>query len=455
MDSSSENRPRPDEAAGGEAKQAVPETQQAGAVRAGRGWLGCTLLGSAAIVLAALGGWAAWQRWGPVPELPEIELCILRLEWSKAERAARRYLSRHPDEPEAIMLLARVWAGQGNYIQCAQLLQQRIVPESRHGPEALLRAAQAWLAANYRRRAEGAALKCIELEPATLDALRAQQACRRLLCTIYALELRREELRRVAWQMHEHALPAERHEPLGMMLRAEWEIVEPGRSIPAFEDALKADPNDWLSRRALGLYQLEDGLTQQARANLYRCLQAAPENLLMWHAWLECLHRTGDIFGLQNAVERLPDSAAAKGIFWFYRAMAAERDGKLQYALEWVERARQLEPANGEYWHRLGMLLMRTGKRVEGKKWLERSHKYQEARTKLNDAFSEYKSVWWLQPEGRPATAYRVAHAYEQLGWHRFAIAWYKVALVEDPAHELSIAGLERVQRLLAAAAGQ
>jgi len=86
---------------------------------------------------------------------------------------------------------------------------------------------------------------------------------------------------------------------------------------------------------------------------------------------------------------------------------------------------------------------------------MDRNRKYQQGRTKLSDAFIEYSSAWRLEAERRPAIAYQVAHAYEQIGWLRFAIAWYRVALAEDPAHELSIAGLKRVQRLAEAARGQ
>jgi tetratricopeptide (TPR) repeat protein len=233
-----------------------------------------------------------------------------------------------------------------------------------------------------------------------------------------------------------------------MRARYEFEMVDPQVALGLLAPALVNDPEDLLTRRAIGLYHLEAGNTEKARAQLIRCMQESPDNLLMWEAWLQCLIKSGaGEFELELAVHDLPQSADGSAECWKARQILAERQDNLQLAQEAAEQSVRLQPSEAEHYHQLGLILMRLGKKEDGQRELTRSQELQQTRQELRQLFDDYRRDYnRMEPGSRTELVYRFGQVYEKLGRQEEAAAWYRVALSESPSHQLSMAALERLR---------
>jgi tetratricopeptide (TPR) repeat protein len=392
------------------------------------------------------GVWLAQNRWSEPRSLLEIERLMNRQSWVEAESQLQRYRARHSKDPSAQMLLGRALAARKAYSDSARALEE-ISEEAPERALALLRAGQAWHEGRFRREAERAWKACLAMSVGDVDLPAVQQECRRQLCAAYALERRRDDLWDVTAKMTAHSQPRLWHEPFAMRARYEFEMVDPQVALGLLAPALENDAKDLPTRRAIGLYHLEAGNAEKARAQLIRCVQESPADLLSWEAWLQCLHKTGaGDLELQQALRALPPSADSSAECWKARQTVAERQDNLQLALEAAQHAVRLQPSEPEHCHRLGQILIRLGSKEEGQEQLARSQELQQARLQLRDLFDEYRRDYFeLDPAPRAELVYQFGQAYEMLGRQGEAAGWYRVALSESPAHKLSLAALERL----------
>jgi tetratricopeptide (TPR) repeat protein len=414
----------------------------------GRSWLIRLWYGlgfSVAVVLSGAATWWVQEWWAGAATLEVIAPLIRQQKWGAAQTQLRRYLAKHPDSPSAIMMLGRTLAGQGKFEECAQLLESIPADTPVHG-EALLRAGQAWRHLNRRREAERTWRKCIDELPYMPQILAHQQDCRRQLAGMYALERRRAEFWEITWEMYERGNPALLLEPLEMRLRYEFEMVDPAVAMAELQAGKDTDANDILTRRAIGIYYLEAGEAERARAELFLCIQALRNDWRVWDAWLLCLYKTGDYTGLQQAVEDLPPSADNAAEAWKFRSLVAEHGGKLDDAIAAAERAVQLNPSDPELWYRLSQLAIRSGDAETSQKYLARSQTIKEQLDKLREAHRAYVENWETQPQRRPEIAFDLGHAFEQLVKPQDAEGWYRVALRENPTHGPSANALRSLQ---------
>jgi tetratricopeptide (TPR) repeat protein len=402
------------------------------------------VIGAAAVVLVA---WKLAKSRVP-QSLADIERLIDRGALPRAEQQARRYIERHASDSAGLLLLGRILGARESYSECAQVLLQ-VPVESPDRSMALLRAGQAWTMAHRVRDAEQAWRASIELgNDSSPQDPAIRQECRRQLCRLYALERRRDALWQMSWAMYADVPPRLKHEPLGMLARYDFELVDPLTAAPSLESAVDTDPTDFYSRRALGLYLLEAERTEQARAHLYRCVQDARENPVVWEAWLGCLYKTGDSFGLKKALDELPTSADSSTECWKYRGLLAEQQGDIPGAIAATKRCLQDRPWESEFHYRLGQLLRRVGDSKAAQDSIVRSQELQAAQSQLRDAFDNYKHDWAGETRRRPELAMQLAAAYEQSGRLKDALAWLRIALAEDPGHLPSIAAIERIESL-------
>jgi tetratricopeptide (TPR) repeat protein len=330
-------------------------------------------------------------------------------------------------------------------VECAKQLEA-VPDDAAERREALLGAGLAWKAANHRRDAERVWLLGLELPRPELGPSDFEIQCLRQLCETYALERRRAELWSMTGRVIQLAEPRQKHEPLVMRARYLFEMVDPQVASSLLQPALDIDPKDLKTRLAVGLYHLEADQMKEARAQLFRCVQQAPDEPSVWEAWCSCLHKARDMFALERAVGQLPASADASAVCWKFRGLVAEQKGKLDEAVLALGRSVELEPSEPEFHHRLGQLLVRTGQTAPGQQHLTRNQELQNAREALREAMDEYRKSWTRDSDRRPEIAYRFGSAYENLGQVEESKAWYRAALSEDPAHAESIAALERVQ---------
>ena len=398
------------------------------------------------VAISAVIGWMTRERWMEAPSLDRIGLMIDRREFGPADRHIRRYIAAHPNDPEAIMLRGRLFGAQQHFDACARTLEQVPADAVERAP-ALLQAGRAWELARRRRNAERAWKECLQNAGDDPELPLVQQHCRRMLCRLYAIERRRNELWAMTDELVQRIAPQQRHEPLSMRTRFEFEMVDPQVALVELEPAIEQDPEDWITRRAIGQYQLEASNTEKARAQLYRCVQADRDSLAAWEAWLRCLFETADIFGLEQAIPDLPPAADASAECWKYRAIVAERKKDLDGAIAAARRAVELRPSEGEHYHRLGQLLMQAGDKDNGQAMLARNQELQDAQQQLRDGFDAYRRDYSAGSADQKAEiAFRLGQGYAGLGRNSEAAAWYRVALSENPSHSPSIGALQQLQ---------
>jgi tetratricopeptide (TPR) repeat protein len=388
---------------------------------------------------------ATRKKWMAPATLDPIYLLLQRREWSQAERQLRRYLDVHPESPETLLLSGQILGAKGNYVECATRLEQ-MNPQVPQRVQALLFAGRAWLQAGRRREAERVWRECLAQSNSELETPVLQQQCRRMLCGIYAMERRRTELWALTAEMSQFGPPRLRHEPLAMRARFEFEMVDPQVALAELEPAIAQDPQDFEALRAAGLYHLEAGDSDKARAYIYRCVQENRESVPALEAWLQCLYQTADNFGLQQAVRELPNDADSSAEIWKFRAIAAERDDDMPQAIAAVRRAVAIRPFEAELHHRLGQYLLRTGEKEEGQAQLTRNTELQNSQQNLRDAYDAYRRDYaQATSEQRTNIVLRLAESYEALGHLATALAWYRVALSENPSHVQSMSAVERL----------
>lgn len=387
---------------------------------------------------------AALVLFGVPDSIEDISRLADEQDWVRLERSLDRYMKKSPNETRAILLRSRLFAARRQYADCAKTLDS-VAADAPERAESLLRSGQAWLEAGFRRKAEHAWLECLKLSGDELELPPIHQGCRRELAGLYAMERRRDELWKTTDELARHSLPRDRHEAYAMRVRFEFGMVEPQIALGLLEPAVARDPADFATRRAIGLYYLEAGQADKARAELYRCIEARRDDPTVWEAWLRCLYQTADLFGLEQALRELPVNADESAECWKYRAELSERNGDLDAAVSAIQRAVQLRPDVPEYHHRLGGFMMRRGQKEEGQAHLARNQSLQVAMKTLRDAYEEYnRSFRRAVPTAKATMAASVAIAYVQLNRDDDAQAWHAVALAEDPAHAPSIEARER-----------
>jgi tetratricopeptide (TPR) repeat protein len=404
-------------------------------------WFVLAVLG---VVVGGSGTWAA-HRWLNAPDSESaVGQMLYQQEWEPAERLARRHLRRRPNDPEAIMLLSRALGGRKAFGECAELLET-VPPGSPQRADALLRAGQSWMMTARLDAAERAWRDCLELQSTDVGLPAVQQECRHQLGHMYALERRTDAFRAMTWEMYENAAPQMTHEALALRVRYRFVIATPAVALGQLEKALEQDPQDVFARRAVGFYQLELGKAEAARAMLYRCVQEAENEPLNWEIWLECLYRTGDPFGLEQAIGKLPPAADASALCWKFRAIVADHKSNPAGAITAIERAITLDPFEAELHHLAAQYLVRADRNEDAQSHVVRNRDLQEASESLRGAMEDYDQRWSRQPSRRPELAYALGQACERLGQTQDALGWYRAGLSQNPAHAELIAALERL----------
>jgi len=406
----------------------------------------------AVLVVVALvtAGWYVHWRSRP-PTVAEVERLLRRQQIEEAEQAARALVAADPENPQKVYLLARTLAAADKLVEAAELLEELEVDGPRRA-EALLRAGQCWLRAHYRRKAEAAFYRCLEVEAdEALTLPEIHQAARRELAGIYATERRTGDFRRITWSIYEESAPHDKSAALASRIRYDFEMVDPRVAIASLEPAIQADPSDVYSRRAIGFYYLELGDAAKARPYLIRCVQDAPKNPIMWETWLHCLVRVADTILAERYLEQVPPEADSLPLCWRYRAQLLDLLGRTEEAVAAAQRAVQLAPFDPENQYQLAQMLIRANRRQEAEQHIRRSQELQDLVQELRDAFERFRREWQQlpEPQQRCDLAVEIAQICEKLGRIRDAYGWYGVALHEVPNHAPAIEARNRLEERL------
>ncbi len=333
------------------------------------------------------------------------------------------------------MTLAKLLAARGDLLGCARELDG--VPYWWPGrTEALLRQAQAYLAADRARDAEATLLTILDDDPLHPPDPGLYHDASQELLKIYATEDRWDDAYGIIWKAYDHAAPPNRPLLLTMRLRCELERVAQTETVKVLRRYLAADPDDFEALRALANAELAIGQRAEAVRDMEACLRARPEDPRAWRDYLAMLQTLGEQEAFDAMMARVPRSAESEPEIWMYRGQAKERAGDAKAAAQDYRKALELNPNLTNAHYRLYMIEERQGLRdsaaVHRKRWQE----LRDARTRLPDASREYQAamVAVSTTEAGPpaiarlrASARHVAAVCAALGWTRAAEAFNQI----------------------------
>jgi tetratricopeptide (TPR) repeat protein len=394
-------------------------------------------LGVWGLVLALIGLNAWWWSIDRAPpeSMATIEGWIRMNRDDEAERALRTILRRSPSHGEARMALARLLGKREDYLGCARELHE--VPDWwPTKPDALFLEGQAYKLAHRARNAEAAWAACLDDDPLHPKPLRLIYSASREVVGIYILQMRLDEARAALMATHDLADPADRPGILVLRMEAELNRIHPDEAVKSLRQHIRADPDDWQSRRALAQELQLTGDDDGADRHILACLDARPDDPDAWRTLLEILHQRGDRDRFQQSVARLPDSLDADPELWKYRGLARAWDDDLEGASDAFAEAVRLAPFEPEYHYRLAINEGRLGNRERAELHRGRHEELKEAQGLLREALDTYldaaDELTPDDPEFRAAVE-RLAVLCEELGWRREAEAWRAILPPRPP----------------------
>jgi len=384
-------------------------------------------------VCSALGllGFNAWwyrRETRPLPDLATISRSMGRDQHAQAEPALREHLRRSPHDGEARMMLARVYAGCNDLLNCALELHE--VPYWWPQKwEASYREGQSYLMIDRARDAEQAWLEVIKddpLHPVSPEIF--HDACQELL-KLYATQNRWEDAYPVIWTAYDRAPPPEKVNWLIMRMRAELERVSPKESIVQLRRYAAAAPDDWESLEALARAELALGDRALAERHFEACIKGKPNSIRAWRDYLAALLEAGELERFLGLLRTPPASADSEPETWFFRGVASEKAGDWKTAAVHFKKAIELNPFLAKAYYRLAAAEERLGVRDQAIIHRKKSKEINEARGQFPAAYSGYFTSLDSGGSGPATAARRVATICETVGWARAAAAWNRLAI--------------------------
>ncbi len=403
--------------------------------RAGR-WLSRLALAALLAGLASFNAWWYWRESQPLADGRTIDGWIAKGQYDRAESALRERLRRAPHEVEARMALARTLAARGDLVGCARELD-RVPYWSPRRPEALFRAAQAYIAADRARDAEASLRAVLDEDPLHPPDPGIYHDASQELLKILAAEDRWEDAYPIIWKAYDHAAPPDRPIVLTMRIRSELERVAPAETIKVLKKYLAADPDDYEALRAKARAELALGRRAEAVRDMESCLRARPDDPRAWRDYLGALQSLGEQEAFDATLARVPRSAESEPEIWTFRAQARERVGDIEAAARDYRRALELNPNLSNAHYRLALIEERLGHREAGAAHRKRWQALRDARTRLPQAGRDFQAA--LAAAGAPdappdalaqlrAASRRIAAIWADLGITRAAEAFNEVA---------------------------
>jgi tetratricopeptide (TPR) repeat protein len=390
---------------------------------------------SIALALLGFNAWLYWRDTRPLPDLAAISRLMSSNQYTLAEAALREHLRRSPNDGEARMMLARVYAARGDLLNCASQLHQ--VPYWWPQKwESLYREGQSYLMIDRARDAEQAWLAVIAddpLHPVSADVF--HDACQELL-KLYAVQNRWEDAYPVIWKAYDRAPPEEKANWLVMRMRAELERVAPKESIAQLRRWVAALPDDWDALRALAHAEFALGEHAAASRHFQACLKSRPDDVRIWHDYLGVLMEGGDLESFLELLLTPPPGADSEPETWFFRGIASEKAGDWKTAAAQFKKSIDLNPFLAKGYYRLAVAEERLGLRDQASVHRKKTKEINEARGQFPAAYSSYLASLdsgGPSAAGTAAAAQRVATICDILGWSRAAAAWNRLAISPKP----------------------
>ncbi len=377
------------------------------------------------LVLVVVNAWWLWGDWSP-PGMKAIDASITRGRLDEAERALERRLRWSSSDGDARMKLARLLVKRGEHLAGARQLHQVPFWWPAKGEASFLEG-ETFKLADRARDAEASWKVCIADDPLHPVPSQMFHGAAKNLVTLYLLEGRLDEARKVLWRAYDEATPDERPGVLSTRVRLELERIDHDEALGRLREYVAADPEDHEARRALALEEHATGDEASADRDLEACLRNRPDDPLAWRARLEILNDRGDVEASHQVIARLPSTTEGDAWIWMYRGLDRQRDGDNPGALEAFRRSVKLAPNNPEILYKLGMAEQALELVESGREHVARSRQLHLAYETLRQGNQEFLEQVRRIPRdeaGYRSVIEKLAMTCRVLGLTREADAW-------------------------------
>jgi tetratricopeptide (TPR) repeat protein len=387
-----------------------------------------------AVVAAGLAGLAGTYAIVTQPERdPErlwqsIQADSRAQQFERAYAGMRRLLNLRPSTEDDRLTLARLAMATG---RTNEALAQFARVSDRHPAAALARLWEGQLELrNHRAQAAESSLRrALAIDPSLVEA-------RRHLVYLYGMQRRCDDLSAQFAALAERDFITFDQMSLWCLIgSAPW---HPQEVLPILAAFVQADPDDRASRLALAEAYGSLGEHENVEAVLTHLPGTDPDARAI-------LARIAYDRGDAEAVESLlAHGSDDHPILQFYRGRLAILHRDLPAAVRHFREWTAADPHDRNRLYMLGDALVKSGKHVEGEIYLQAARDHQALYQLIERASSEAgrQDLNLLKDLGA---------AYERVGLIPQAKAWYKLALVRDPAD----AGVQMALYHLGAAAGR
>jgi len=309
-------------------------------------------------------------------------------------------------DPEAVFVqrsLAEAALGAGR-LDVALAAAERVAERAPRDAAAHVLLGRARLAAGRGDEAQTAFDRALRLDPSNLEALRWSTGQLRLTNPAVA----RDALERFLDANSETPQAEAVREGLADILRRQGDAAG---AEAGWKKILKTDPDNREAR--LGLAGLFD-----VRGDTVAALSAYDSYLALFPEDADVLARVGQLEYIrgnhsraEEAFARAAPEKSADPIFNFWRALAAQDDGRWEDAALYMSRTAASNPQAG--------VLLRLAS-------------YHQRLNRPRDTVHTLRRLQRAHPENADFLFY-LAQAYEDGGWRRAAIRWYARAVKKDP----------------------
>jgi tetratricopeptide (TPR) repeat protein len=352
--------------------------------------------------------------------MAQARMAIDQGNWASAVYELRRAVKLDPKSDVAWLMLADS-AFRAGHLPEALASVQRVPSQSANGAVARLLEGTLLVSAGQASRAEAALNESLSLDAASIDV-------RRRLVFLYGVQLRREELQRVLWELHDRG--ATQTTDLVLLSGSSFIVWNAREILPMIERFAATDPRHVPVRIALGYYRRKQNDLDGARRDLIEACRLAPQDRAARVALVECLIDRDEISEAARHMQDLPGAWWTDARLHYLQARLAERLGQPAQALDSYRAAVTTDPDHRESLYRLGQLLLEAGHGDAAKPHLDRAQKLADREILLGT----------LADRREPARyAVQVARLEHELGHDRLAVAWYRESVRLNP-HDADLA---------------
>jgi tetratricopeptide (TPR) repeat protein len=418
-----------------------------------RGPLITWVLAGLTLALVACGlGWFAWE----ISRQPaSFDDAIALADAGKLDEAAARirgYVSKHPDDSTANLLLAQILLKKPDPLPDTGERHPSVLAQDALDSLDRVRPTNAAMAATLhlcRGNALDRLARLDEAETAWLEALKADPRAPEAgwnLLRLYYLQGREVEARDLGLRLFE--VEPDAHDRMLLLLelvRADARPPAPGSVMKLLEPVCREHPAYLHSALALGLAGVRAGRISQGIDELRRVVQNHPENATSWDGLLTGLDESGQIDAMEEELDRAPDGVAKAPRLLKHRAKVAQDRKRWKEAIDLYRRAQAAEPYNRVVEYRLSRALRHVAEMSEADRIEERLRSRDLAIQEVRPLYDQATSMPSLGTGPRLELCQKIAQVRERMQLPDEALAWHKLALEGDSNNAASLAAVSRL----------